>query len=543
LGYRVAATKLDRAVCSTHDAFLVPNRSWPGRIVAVGNAPKRPASLVGERPSGELIERLFNLSVDMLGAASFDGYLILLNPAWERVLGWSISALMAQPYVSFLHPDDVEAARARMVHLKGSHLPVLGYKSRFRKSDGQYLTLEWNAIVDDRSVYFVGHDITANMAIEGERDQTARVMEAVIENVDDGIYVADSTGHMTLINPAALELLGYESPNELRNRIPHLTFHYNHPDGAAFPIDECDLTKVPLTGIPLHVDEDAFWRKDGTMIPVSYSSAPIELSDGTGSVVAFHDITAFQAERDRQRAQVDEIEWFDEIKKALTEDRFVLYAQPVISLATGSTFKHELLLRMLTSDGEVIEPAQFLPVAEKFGLISDIDEWVITHGFDIAATGGRIAINLSAPSMVRLDILLHIERELARTGVPPGDITFELTETAVMQDLEEGRRFAERLVALGCSFALDDFGTGYASLTYLRELPITYVKIDGRFVNKITQNESDSSMVEAIVQMARTLGKTTIAEGIEDEDTLSKLRGFGVDLGQGYYIGRPGPLA
>jgi EAL domain-containing protein (putative c-di-GMP-specific phosphodiesterase class I) len=195
---------------------------------------------------------------------------------------------------------------------------------------------------------------------------------------------------------------------------------------------------------------------------------------------------------------------------------------------------------MLTSDGEVVDPDRFLPVAEKFGLISEIDEWVITHGFEIAANGMRVAINLSAPSMARLDILLHIERELARTGVPAGDITFELTETAVMQDLEEGRRFAEHLVALGCSFALDDFGTGYASLTYLRELPITYVKIDGRFVNKITENESDSSMVEAIVQMARTLGKTTIAEGIEDEETLVKLRGFGVDLGQGYHIGRPG---
>ena len=522
-----------------NDASFVPNHIWPEKTV-VGNAPKRLASDVVERPSGELIDRLFDLSLDMLGAASFDGYLILLNPAWERVLGWSIATLMAQPYVSFLHPDDVEAARARMVLLKGSDVTVLGYKSRFRKSDGQYLTLEWNAIVDDHSVYFVGHDITASMAIEGERDQTARVMEAVIENVDDGIYVADSTGHMTMVNPAAVELLGYESADELRNRVPHATFHYNHPDGAAFPIDECDLMQVSVTGVPLHVEEDAFWRKDGTMIPVSYSSAPIELSDGTGSVVAFHDITAFQAERDRQRAQVDEIEWFDEIKTALAEDRFVLYAQPVISLATGSTFKHELLLRMLTSDGELIEPAHFLPVAEKFGLISDIDEWVITHGFEIAATGTRVAINLSAPSMVRLDILLHIERELARTGASAGDITFELTETAVMQDLEEGRRFAERLVALGCSFALDDFGTGYASLTYLRELPITYVKIDGRFVNGITQNESDSSMVEAIVQMARTLGKTTIAEGIEDEETLNKLRGFGVDLGQGYYIGRPG---
>jgi EAL domain-containing protein (putative c-di-GMP-specific phosphodiesterase class I) len=154
----------------------------------------------------------------------------------------------------------------------------------------------------------------------------------------------------------------------------------------------------------------------------------------------------------------------------------------------------------------------------------------------------HVAINLSAESMSRLDVLLHIERELARTGVAPQDLTFELTEGAIMSDVEEGTRFADRLVGLGCAFALDDFGTGYASLTYLRDLPITYVKIDGRFVNGIVGNETDSNMVEAISQMARTLGKTTIAEGIENAPTLDKLRGIGVDLGQGFHIGRPGPL-
>jgi PAS domain S-box-containing protein len=375
-----------------------------------------------------------------------------------------------------------------------------------------------------------------------KNDENLRVLQAVVENATDGLYATDSGGLITSINPAAVRLLGYDSADELCSRSSHELLHHSRPDGATFPMGDCPLARVGRTGRPVQVEEDAFWRRDGSLLPVSYSSAPVELHDGVGTVVAFRDIKALSAESERQRALVDEVEWYDKINQVLSEDRFVLYAQPVIEIATGSTMQHELLLRMLAPSGDVIGPDRFLPVAEKFGLIHQIDRWVITQGIEIAGTGMRVAINLSAESMSRLDILLHIERELARTGVAPQDLTFELTEGAIMRDVDEGRWFADRLVGLGCAFALDDFGTGYASLTYLRDLPITYVKIDGRFVNGIVGNETDSSMVEAIAQMARTLGKTTIAEGIEDAPTLDKLRGIGVDLGQGFYIGRPGPL-
>jgi EAL domain-containing protein (putative c-di-GMP-specific phosphodiesterase class I) len=301
------------------------------------------------------------------------------------------------------------------------------------------------------------------------------------------------------------------------------------------------LAKVGTTGSVIQEEDDTFWRKDGSRLSVSYSSSPIDLNDGTGSIVAFRDNTTERSELDFQHAQANEVGAYAEIRQALAEDRFVLYAQPVINISTGENVKHELLLRMVRVNGEVVGPGEFLPVAEKFGLINQIDQWVITHGIEIAASR-RVAINLSAESMVSLDVLAHIERENLRTGVNAANITFELTESAVMKDLDEGRRFADRLVALGCTFALDDFGTGYASLTYLRELPITYVKIDGRFVSGITSNESDASMVEALAFMCRSLGKVTIAEGIEDAETLDKLRAFGVDLGQGYHIGRPGPL-
>jgi PAS domain S-box-containing protein len=494
-------------------------------------------------PSVESLEQLFTISNDLLGTASYDGYFTLLNPAWEGVLGFSGQALMSQPIFEFVHSDDVDSTMAAVDALvQGGAGAVFDFENRIRTCDGGYRTLAWNMFADGTSLFFVVHDVTErNVIVEGN-EQNVRVMRAVIENAVDGLYVADSSERITSINPAGVRLLGYDSADELVARSAHAVFHYSHPGGATFPRDDCPLARVHSTGHSVQVEEDAFWRKDGSLLPVSYSSAPVGLGDEVGSVVSFREVVALSAEGERQRALVEEVEWYDKINQVLSEDRFVLYAQPVIQIATGTTIQHELLLRMLTPSGDVIGPDLFLPVAEKFGLIHQIDRWVITQGIEIAGTGMRVAINLSAESMSRLDVLLHIERELARTGVAPHDLTFELTESAIMSDVDEGRRFADRLVGLGCAFALDDFGTGYASLTYLRDLPITYVKIDGRFVNGIVGNETDSNMVEAIAQMARTLGKTTIAEGIEDAPTLDKLRGIGVDLGQGFYIGRPGPL-
>jgi PAS domain S-box-containing protein len=483
------------------------------------------------------------LSNELLGTASPDGRFTLLNPAWERTLGWSTQSMLAQPFTELAHPDDTEATTGAVARL--ASLPagsVIEFENRYRAIDGDYRPLQWQVVAEAGSWYFVGREIGRHKELEAELDQVRGVNRAIIENVSDGLYIADSDGKITIINPAAFRMLGYASDEELLNRDHHPIMHYSRPNGELLPASDCALARVRTTGKSVSDAEDVFWRKDGTALPISYSSAPLQLGDGIGSFVAFRDATASMAERERLRALTDEAEWFDKINEVLAEDRFVLYGQPVIDIASGAVLQHELLLRILLPNGEVIGPDRFLPVAERFGLIHQIDRWVITQGIEIAATGMRVAINLSAESMVRLNVLLHIERECLRTGVAPRDLTFELTESAVMQNLEEGRQFADRLVALGCTFALDDFGTGYASLTYLRELPITYVKIDGRFVNGVTQNESDSSMVEAIVQMARTLGKTTIAEGIEDEPTLDKLRSFGVDLGQGFFIGRPGPL-
>lgn len=498
---------------------------------------------VAEQSSEALVQRLFAMSLDMLGTASTDGYFTHLNPAWEQTLGWSREELMAEPFISFVHPDDVAATVAQATNLATGGSATVAFENRYRTRDGGYRWIEWTVVADAGVLYFVAKDVTGRKAAVDELERAAAMTRAITESVGEGLYVTDHGGRLTFVNPAAVRLLGYGSADELLGRLAHATFHHTRADGAAYPMEGCPLLKVRTTARPVQVDEDTFWREDGTPLAVSYSSAPIELDGGTGSVVAFRDVTVLQAERERLRAEARHAVWFEQIRQALAEDRFVLHGQPIVHLATGELAKHELLLRMLSPSGDVIPPGLFLPAAEQYGLINDIDRWVISRAVELAAAGRPVAANLSAESVGRVEILLHIERELARTGAAAGDLTFEVTETALMEDVQEGRRFADRLVALGCSFSLDDFGTGYGSLTYLRQLPITHLKIDVQFVREMARNEADRRLVEGIVHIAHSFGKATIAEGVEDEETLALLRDFGVDFAQGYHVGMPGPLA
>ena len=220
----------------------------------------------------------------------------------------------------------------------------------------------------------------------------------------------------------------------------------------------------------------------------------------------------------------------------------MLYSQPIVPLGPGAA-SEELLLRMVGRDGEIIVPGTFLPVAERFGLIAEIDRWVIAQAARLAAHGTRrIEVNLSAASIGTSDLLPFIERQLRQSGADPTRLVFEITETALMRDMAAGETFARGLAQLGCGIALDDFGTGYGSFTYLKKLPITYLKIDLEFVRDVVANPSNIHVVRAIVSLAKGFGLKTIAEGIEDEETLSLLRAEGVDYGQGNHIGFPAQI-
>jgi diguanylate cyclase (GGDEF)-like protein/PAS domain S-box-containing protein len=231
--------------------------------------------------------------------------------------------------------------------------------------------------------------------------------------------------------------------------------------------------------------------------------------------------------------------WINRIRDALANDRFELHAQPIVELATGNVVQHELLLRMRDEGNKLISPLAFLPTAERSGLIAEIDRWVITEATKLAAHGATVGVNLSAASAGDPRVLQLIERQLRRHVAEPGNLVFEITETAVMQDMDRATQFAERLVALGCRFSLDDFGTGFASFTYLKRLPVQYLKIDIEFVRDVARSQRDMFVVRAIVALANDFGQQTIAEGVENRYTAEVLRDLGVTYAQGYLFGRP----
>jgi len=387
---------------------------------------------------------------------------------------------------------------------------------------------------DVRGVGIIVTDIT-------ERQEAEHFRAAVMDTMVEGLYALDDQGRLTFMNSAASKLLGW-SEQELRGKPMHPVIHFQHADGSPYADDECELLKVRTQGRPARVMHDAFTRKDGTIFPVACSAAPLMSGRHVrGVVVVFRDTSVEHAEEDRARRELDTLAWVGRIQDALDQDRFVLYSQPIVPLAGGQP-SQELLLRMRGQGGEIIAPGSFLPVAEKYGQIGEIDRWVIGEAVRLAAGGVRVEANLSAASIGNLDLLPLIERQLRAAGADPSNLIFEITETALMEDVEAGTAFAHGLAEIGCQLALDDFGTGFGSFTYLKTVPVAYLKIDVDFVRDLGCNPANQHLVRAIVGLADGFGYKTIAEGVEDAGTLALLTDYGVDFAQGFYLGRPAPI-
>ena len=245
-----------------------------------------------------------------------------------------------------------------------------------------------------------------------------------------------------------------------------------------------------------------------------------------------------------------EMQWISRITSALEEHRLRLYAQAIVPLVPGPGERRriEVLLRLIERDGSLVAPGAFIPAAERYTLMGTVDRWVVREVLGLyerhRASGAKpiASINLSGASLNDPEMLTFVKEQLARHNLPPELLCFEITETAAIANLAHAAHFIRELKAVGCWFALDDFGSGMSSFGYLQSLPVDYIKIAGAFLRHIESDPVEYAMVEAINRVGHVMRLKTVAEGVENLETLKTLRRMGVDYAQGYAIGQPQPL-
>ena len=481
-------------------------------------------------------------------ATDLDGTVTHWNRGAERLYGWTcVEALGRSVTALTVGPQDAELAREIMTAVRAGDVWEGEFEVR-RKDGSRFPAYVRDALFVDADgepagVVGVSVDLTERYESEQRLRAARDYLAAITDNMGEGLFTVDADGRLTYINPAGEALLGW-SAQELAGRVMHDMTHHRRADGTPFPVEDCPLLSARRDGRRVRVTDDVFIRRDGSLLPVEYTATPFDVGEGIGgSIVVFSDISARKAEALRLREQIDRVTWVGRVRDALAEGRMELHAQPIIELATGDTVQHELLIRMRDRDGTLVAPGRFLPAAEEYGLIVEVDRWVVSRAVELAARGHAVELNLSARSLGAPALVEHLRAELDRTGADPGLLVVELTETSLLEDEAAAEAFIGRIKDFGCRLALDDFGTGYGGFVYLKRLPVDYLKIDIEFVRDLTVNAVSERVVRAIVSLARSFGQRTVAEGAEDDRTVERLRELGVDYAQGYGIARPAPVS
>ncbi|HEX5983242.1 MAG TPA: EAL domain-containing protein [Solirubrobacterales bacterium] len=367
------------------------------------------------------------------------------------------------------------------------------------------------------------------------REEENRRLAAIVRSSEDAVVTKDLSGKITAWNQGAERLYGYAPEEAIGRHVGELLIP---PERRA---EHRRVLEEAVRGETVSFETRRI-TKDGRLIDVSLRAFPVSSVSGevTAVCTVAHDVSE-RRRRERAEAQDREAQlWRGRLRQAVGSGNLLFHGQPIIELATGALHHHELLVRMRL-EGQLIRPGAFLPFVEEGELIRDLDLWAIERGTQVARDL-PVAINLSARSLGSRGLLNLIERRLAEDDVAPENLIFEITETAAAENMQGARELVRELTQLGCGVALDDFGTGYGSFTYLRHLPVTQLKIDTEFISGIRSDATDQRVVESMVAVARNFEMTTVAEGVEDRDTFELLGDLGIDMVQGYYVGRPQPL-
>jgi diguanylate cyclase (GGDEF)-like protein/PAS domain S-box-containing protein len=547
-------------------------------------------------PSRELLSRVVQSSDDAIITQTRDGTITSWNGGARRLYRYSAEEAIGNP-ISIIEPPDLAGEHEEILRRVFSGESLDHFETEHVRKDGRRIVvaLTVSPVRDAEgriiSAAVLGRDVTERRHYEerlrhlADHDQLTGLFNrrrfaeelkrefaragryhtagAVIGiDLDNFKVVNDSAGH------AAGDVVLVAVAHAMRRRFRETdVIARMGGDEFAVLLDDVELDHArqaaeDLLGA-LRSTRPVFGGKSW-QISASVGVATFQPDEATArEVEIFADLAMYEAKRaggdrvvvyspeeGRRARSLARQPWSDRIRDALEYDRFVLYLQPILDLVTGLISHGELLLRMRDNHNKLIPPGTFLPTAERAGLIHEIDRWVVRKAIELLAdsarvpAGGALAVNLSGASVTGDQRLLEvIESELARTGVNPERLIFEVTETTAIANMPEAASFARDLTRLGCNLALDDFGTGFSSFYYLKHLPVRYIKLDGEFIQNLPRSKVDEHVVRAIVEVARSLNIKTVAESVADEATIRLLRKHRVDYAQGFHIGKPGRVS
>ncbi len=548
------------------------------------------------------LERL-RATLDRMGDAVITtdlcGNVTYLNPLAEMMTGWRSEEAKGRPLQDVFHiihtqtqeraPNPVETILQGRVSAGLAPLTALIQRSgkifNIEDSAAPIWDQQGNIIgavlifhnatqatdMEARFAYQATHDTLTGLI---NRREFERLLEQALLSGEPGgcqhTLLHLDVDHFKIINDTNGHLAGDELLKQLTG-ILQARLHANDTlarvggDEFGLLLESCPLeAALRVAGLLRQaVNEFAFSWKEETALKLGLSIGLVSFGGGENppDILRMAEAACHLAkEKGRNRTQVytaedtrivqlhGEMGWVGRIQKALAEERFVLYSQKILPLADGGQDgeHYEVLLRMLDPDGELVPPMAFIPAAERYGLMAPLDRWVISTAFTQyirrhphGKAMGTCAINLSAASICDESFHEFVLTQFAFFKVPPAGICFEITETAAIANLAEASQLICKLKEHGCRFSLDDFGSGMSSFAYLKLFPVDYLKIDGSFVKDMINNPIDRAMVEAINHIGHVMQICTIAEFVENAETLEALRTIGVDYAQGYGIERP----
>ncbi len=551
--------------------------------------------------SEERFRRSFEHSGVGMALVLPDGYadrLLEANEALATITGYTRSELQALGPLRIIHPDDIPPLRLEFRDLGSGRIPVVRREVRLLKSDGGTVWVAMTvSLVHDASgapvhavvqiqdmserkhfegqlQYLADHDTLTGLfnrrrfeqELEREVASARRYSTGgavLVLDLDHFKIVNDSLGHaagdelITIIGEMLRrrlrnsDIVGRMGGDEFAVILPRADEAEARRTGESLLREvRADLRAASVSGAQ-HVTACIGVALFGSPRPELSAEELLAEAD-----IAMYDakeagrdrLAVYDAQASRHERMRTNLAWAQQIEAALASDRFVLYAQPILSVNEASEHRYELLVRMLGDDGDVIPPATFLQIAERHGLAVRLDQWVVTRAVALMADQQRqgrdisFEVNLSATSVTDPQMLDFIANRISASGVDPGKLIFEITETAAIVNVGQAKVFVQGLRDIGCEFAIDDFGAGFASFYYLKHLDFDYLKIDGEFITGLATSDTNQLVVQSMADIARGLGQRTIAEFVDTPATVELLNEYGVDYAQGYFTGRPLPV-